>query len=167
MPNRLPNFCLIDTKSCLIAIWLKSRGPMRESEICVASDRSRIANVSTEYLKHFNFNFDHGSRFHLRAGPRPVHRFSASTAMHSSESEQSSDDSGAGDDTHQSSAVPNSLLQLQGDYASDSDSVVPATPEKKFNEQDGQSDGSDFHTAAQQSKRRHLPTVSDCQSIQK
>jgi hypothetical protein len=45
MPNRLPNFCLIDTKSCLITIWLKSRGPMRESEICVASVRSRIANI--------------------------------------------------------------------------------------------------------------------------
>jgi hypothetical protein len=56
--------------------------------------------------------------------------------------------------------VPNSLLQLQGDYASDSDSVVPATPEKEFNEQDGQSDGSDFHTPAQQSKRRRLPSVS-------
>ena len=83
MPNRLPNFCLIDTKSCLIAIWPKFRGPMPESEICVASDRSRLANVSTEYLKHvkhFNFNFDHGSLFHLRAGPRPVHPFSASTA---------------------------------------------------------------------------------------
>ncbi len=57
-------------------------------------------------------------------------------------------------------AVPNSVLQLQGAYASDSDSVVPATPEKQFNEQDGQSDGSDFHTPAQQSKRRRLPTVS-------
>jgi hypothetical protein len=54
MPNRLPNFCLIDTKSCLIAIWPKSRGPMRKSEICVASDRSRIANIFTEHLKHFN-----------------------------------------------------------------------------------------------------------------
>jgi hypothetical protein len=98
----------------------------------------------------------------LRAGPRalrPFFQFSPSS-MHSSDSEHSSDDSGAGDDPHQSSAVPNSLLQLQGDYASDSDSVVPATPEKEFNEQDGQSDGSDFHTPAQQSKRRHLPTVS-------
>ncbi len=25
MPNRLPNFCLINTKSCLIAIWRQSR----------------------------------------------------------------------------------------------------------------------------------------------
>ena len=98
----------------------------------------------------------------LRAGPRalrPFFQFSPSS-MHSSDSEHSSDDSGAGDDPHQSSAVPNSLLQLQGDYASDSDSVVPATPEKEFNEQDGQSDGSDFHTPAQQSKRRSLPSVS-------
>lgn len=59
--------------------------------------------------------------------------------MHSSDSDQSSDDSGAGDDPHKSSAVPNSLLQLQGDYASGSDSVVPANPEKQFDEQDGQS----------------------------
>ena len=57
--------------------------------------------------------------------------------MHA-ESEHSDDDSGAGDDPHQSSAMPNSLLQLQGDYASGSDSVVPATPEKSFEEQDGQ-----------------------------
>ncbi len=52
------------------------------------------------------------------------------SSMHSSDSEHSSDDFGAGDDPHQSSAVPNFLQQLQGDYASDSDSVVPATPEK-------------------------------------
>ena len=82
--------------------------------------------------------------------------------MNSSDSEHSSDDSGAGDDPHQSSAVPNSLLQLQGDYASDSDSVVPVTPEKEFNEQDGQSDGSDFHKPAQQA-----PAPSYSQSIQK
>jgi hypothetical protein len=61
--------------------------------------------------------------------------------MHSSDSEKSCDDSGAGDDPHRSSAVPNSLLQLQGNYASGSDSEVrvPATPEKEFDEQDGQS----------------------------
>ena len=161
MPNRLPNFCLIDTKSCLIAIWPKSRGPMRESEICVASDHSRLANVSTEYLKHvkhFNFNFDHGSRFHLRAGPRPVHRFSASTAMHSSESEHSSDDSGAGDDPHRSSAVPNSLLQLQCAYASDSDSAVPL-PRKNSRRRTG-SPMTQFHTTSQPYKRRCIPSVS-------
>jgi hypothetical protein len=60
--------------------------------------------------------------------------------MHSCDSEQSSDDSGAGDDPHQSSAVPNSLLQLKGDYASGSDDLVPGTPEKEFEEpeDDGQ-----------------------------
>jgi hypothetical protein len=139
---------------------------LRESEICVASDRSRLANVSTEYLKHvkhFYFKFDHGSLFHLRAGPRPV---SASKAMHSSESEHSSDDSGAGDDPPRSSAVPNSLLQLQCAYASDSDSVVAATPEKQFEEEDGLSDGSEFHTPAQPSKRRRLPSVSPVQKRQ-
>ena len=80
--------------------------------------------------------------------------------MHSSDLEHSSDDSGAGDDPHQSSAVPNSLLQLQGNYASDSDSVVPATPEKEFNEQDGQSDCSDLHSPAQPFKHLRLPSVS-------
>ena len=80
--------------------------------------------------------------------------------MQSSEFEQLSDDSGAGDDPHQSSAVPNSLLQLQGDYASGSDSVIACTPEKKFEEQDGLSDGSEFHTPAQPSKRRRIPSAS-------
>jgi hypothetical protein len=87
--------------------------------------------------------------------------------MHSSESEQSSDYSGAGDDPHWYSAVPNSLLQLQHAYASGSDSVVPATHEKEFDEQDGQSDCSDLHTPAQPSKRRRLPKASFSQSIQK
>ena len=80
--------------------------------------------------------------------------------MHSMDSDQLSDDSGAGDDPDQSRAVPNSLLQLQGDYASGSDSVIACTPEKQFDEQDGQSDCSDFHTPAQPSKRRRLPSVS-------
>ena len=79
--------------------------------------------------------------------------------MHATDFESSSDDSGAGDDPHQSSAVPNSLLLLQGDYASCSDSVVLATPEKSYEEQDC----SDDHTPAQRSqpsKRRRLPTPS-------
>ena len=80
--------------------------------------------------------------------------------MHSMDSDQLSDDSGAGDDPEQSRAVPNSLLQRQGDYASGSDSVIACTPEKQFDEQDGQSDCSDFHTPAQPSKRRRLPSVS-------
>jgi hypothetical protein len=86
--------------------------------------------------------------------------------MHSSESEQSSYDSGAGVDPHQSSAAPNSLLQLQGDYASGSDDFVPGTPEKQFEERDGQSDGSEFHTPAQQSKRRRLPSVTPVENRQ-
>jgi hypothetical protein len=71
--------------------------------------------------------------------------------MNSCDSEQSFDDSGTGDYPHQSSAVPNSLLQLQGDCASGSDDLVACTPEKQFEEEDGQSDGSEFHTPAQQS----------------
>ena len=80
--------------------------------------------------------------------------------MQSTDSEHSSDDSGAGDDPDQSSAVPNSLLQLQGDYASGLDSVIACTPDKEFDEQDGQSDCSDFHTPARPSKRLRLPSVS-------
>jgi hypothetical protein len=84
--------------------------------------------------------------------------------MNSCDSEQSSDDSGTANHPHPSSAVPNSLLQLHCDYASGSDDVVACTPEKQFEEEDGQSDGSDFHTPAQQSKRRRLPTVSPVES---
>ncbi len=116
-----------------------------------------IRERSTEHLKHFNSNFDHGAKFHLRAGPRPVHR---RTAMHSSKSEQSSDDSGAGDDPHRSSSVPNSLSQLQHAYRTGSDSVVQANPEKQFDEQDGQSYSSDLDTLAQSSQRLCLPSVS-------
>jgi hypothetical protein len=79
--------------------------------------------------------------------------------MHSSESELSSNDSGAGDDPHRSSSVPNSLSQLQHAYATGSDSVVPATHEKEFDEQDGQSDCSDLHSPAQPSKHQHLPSA--------
>jgi hypothetical protein len=56
--------------------------------------------------------------------------------------------------------VPNSLSQLHDDYATDADSVVACTPEKKIDEQDGLSDDSDLHTPAQQSKRRRLPSLS-------
>jgi hypothetical protein len=80
--------------------------------------------------------------------------------MHSRESEQSSDDSGAGDYPHRSSAVPNSLSQLQHAYVTGSDSVVPANLEKQFDEQDGQSYYSDLDTRAQSSQRRRLPYVS-------
>ncbi len=69
------------------------------------------------------------------------------------DSEHSSDDSGSGDDPRQSGAVPNSLSQLHDDYATDADSVVACTPEKKFDEQDGLSDCSDLRTSAQPSMR--------------
>jgi hypothetical protein len=80
--------------------------------------------------------------------------------MLSSDFEQSSDDSGSGDDPRRSGSVPNSLSQRQDDYASGSDSAVACTPDKKFEEQDGLSDGSEFHTPAQHSKRRRLPSYS-------
>ncbi len=79
--------------------------------------------------------------------------------MHSSESEQSLDDSGAGNDPHRSSSVPNCLSQLQHAYATGLDSVVPANPEKQFDVQDGQSYCSDLDTRAQSSQRRRLPSV--------
>jgi hypothetical protein len=75
--------------------------------------------------------------------------------MHYSDSEHSSDDSGAGDDPRQSGSVANSLSQLQDDYETGSDSVVACTPEKKFEEQDGLSDCSDLHTPAQHPKCRN------------
>ncbi len=71
-----------------------------------------------------------------------------------------SDDAGSGDDPRQSISVPSSLSPLQDDYATDADSVVSCTPEKKFDEQDGLSDCSELHTPAQPSKRRCLPTIS-------
>ena len=68
--------------------------------------------------------------------------------MDSTDSEQYSDDAGSGDDPRQSGSVPNSLSQLQDDYATDADSVVACTPEKQFDEQDGLSDESDLRTSA-------------------
>ena len=77
--------------------------------------------------------------------------------MHSSNSEESSDDGGSVVGPRRSSPVPNALSQVKDDYEKGSDSAVARTPEKKFDEQDGLSDGSDFHTPAQPSKRRRLP----------
>jgi hypothetical protein len=55
------------------------------------------------------------------------------------------------------------LSQLQHSYATGSDSVVPADPEKQFDEQDWQSYSaqycSDLNTRAQSSQRRRLPSV--------
>ena len=73
--------------------------------------------------------------------------------MHSTDSEQYSNDAGSGDDPRQSGAVPNSLSRLHDDYATDADSVVACTPEKKFDEQDGLSYCSDLRTSAQPSMR--------------
>ena len=80
--------------------------------------------------------------------------------MNATDSEHSSDDSGSGDEPRHSGSVPNSLSQLQDDYATDADSVVACTPEKQFEEHEGLSDCSDLHTPAQPSKRRRLPSVS-------
>ena len=79
--------------------------------------------------------------------------------MASSDSCHSSEDSSGSDDPNQSSAVPNSLFKLQINYAyaTDPDSAFDGTPQKKFDEEDRQSNESEFHTPAQRSKRRHLP----------
>ena len=84
--------------------------------------------------------------------------------MQSSDYEQSSDDCGSVVGPRRSSSVPNALSQLQDEYEEGSDSAVARTPEKKFDEQDGLSDGSDFHTPAQPSKRRRLPSASPPQT---
>ena len=81
-------------------------------------------------------------------------------AMHSTDSEHLSDDAGSGDDPRQSSATNLSLKDIEDLYSSGSESRVAATPEKEFDEADGQSDGSDLHTPAQRSKRRRLPSLS-------
>ena len=80
--------------------------------------------------------------------------------MHSTDSEHLSDDAGSGDDPRQSSATNKSLKDIEDLYSSDSESRVPATPEKEFGEADGQSDCSDLHTPAQASKSRRLPSLS-------
>ena len=80
--------------------------------------------------------------------------------MVSSDSCHSSEDSSGSDDPDQSSAAPNSLLQIDDAYATDPDSAFDGTPQKKIDEEDGQSDDSEFHTPAQRSKRRRLASVS-------
>ncbi len=71
-----------------------------------------------------------------------------------------SDDSGSSSDPRQSGSVPNSLSQLQHAYATGSDSVIPATLYKHFNEQDWQSYCSDLDAPSQPSKHRRIPSVS-------
>jgi hypothetical protein len=79
--------------------------------------------------------------------------------MASSDSQGLSDDSRAGNDPRQSRAVPNSRSHGEDEYATDPDSIALGTPQKNFDEEDGQSDGSEFHTSAQPSKPRRLPKV--------
>ena len=69
--------------------------------------------------------------------------------------------SGSGsDDPDQSSAMPKSLSQREDGNATDPESVVEGTPQKKIDEQEGQSDDSSMHTPAQPSKRQRLLSVS-------
>ena len=67
--------------------------------------------------------------------------------MHA-ESEHSGDDSGAGDDPHQSSTVLKSSLHHESDCAAGSVPGVPVTPEISFEEEEGQSNDSDLGAQA-------------------
>jgi hypothetical protein len=80
--------------------------------------------------------------------------------MHSGDSEHSDDDADSGVDPDRSNATGKSWKEIEDLYSSGSESRVQATPEKEFDELDGQSDCSDLHTPAQPSKRRRLPSVS-------
>jgi hypothetical protein len=103
---------------------------LRKSEICVLPSGERFNGAFKTFLIEIRSRGQFLSASWSTALNLP--------AMHSSDSEQSSDDSGAGADPHQSSAVLNSLLQLQDDYASGSDEFIPVTPEKSVEEEDGQ-----------------------------
>ncbi len=80
--------------------------------------------------------------------------------MNSSGSEHLDDDAGSGDDPHPSNATDKSWKDIEDLYSSGSESRVPATPQKEIEEAYGQSDCSDLHTPAQQSKRRRLASLS-------
>jgi hypothetical protein len=80
--------------------------------------------------------------------------------MASSDSGHSSDDSSCCDEPERSSTLPNYLLQIDDAYATDPVSSFDGAQQKKFDDEDGQSDGSEFHTPAQPSKRLYLPSVS-------
>ena len=60
------------------------------------------------------------------------------------------------DDPDRAVSQPNCLAQFNDTYASEPDEQIARTLEKEFDEQDGQSDNSQFHTPAQPSKRRRL-----------
>ncbi len=80
--------------------------------------------------------------------------------MASRDSCHSPEDSSGSNDPDQSSAVPNSRLQIDYAYATDPGSAFDGTLQKKIDEEDGQSDESEFHTPAQVSKHRRLPSLS-------
>ena len=80
--------------------------------------------------------------------------------MASSDSERFSDDSSGSDDPDQSHAMPNCRARIDDPDATDADSAFDGTPQKKIDEQDGQSDDSANHTPAQPSKPRQLSSVS-------
>ena len=80
--------------------------------------------------------------------------------MASSDSERFSDDSSGSDDPDQVRAMSNFRARINDPDATDADSAFDGTPQKKFDEQDGQSDDSANHTPAQPSKRWRLPSVS-------
>mmetsp|Transcript_41119 Transcript_41119/g.85851 ORF Transcript_41119/g.85851 Transcript_41119/m.85851 type:complete len:258 (-) Transcript_41119:612-1385(-) len=81
--------------------------------------------------------------------------------MPSSHSSSSDGYSSGSDDSAKWSAVPNFLLQFLDAYATDPESIADGVPEKQFDDEDGQSVGSEFHTPAHSSKCRHLlPSVS-------
>ena len=64
------------------------------------------------------------------------------------------------DDPDRAVSQSNCLAQPIDTYASEPDERVACTPEKEFDEQDGQSDDFHIHTPAQPSKRRRLPSDS-------
>ncbi len=72
MPNRLPNFCQFFYQILLNRYLVPISELLMKSEICVALDHYRVANVSTEHLKHLKWNSGHGINVYMRAGPRPV-----------------------------------------------------------------------------------------------
>jgi hypothetical protein len=87
--------------------------------------------------------------------------------MESCYSGHSSDDSSGSDDPDRPSGVPHSQSRREDVYATDLDSVVDGTPQKQFDEEDGQSNDSAHHTPAQPSKPRRLPSVKFSQSKDK
>ena len=80
--------------------------------------------------------------------------------MARSECGRSSDESSDSDVPDPSRATPKCRRRSNDSNATHADSAFDGTPQKQFDEQDGQSDDSANHTPAQPSKRQRLPTVS-------